>query len=545
MRELKNWYIKEGYRNVTINKMFVFLKTFIKWLKAEGYEIQPGVLEYKTNLIVVPKTVTFLTHKELMHFYNFKFAENEKNLELVRDMFCFMAFTSLRYSDLENLKRANVFDDHIEICTKKTHDKLSIHLIPHAKEIINKYKYENYKNGKMFRVYANQKINELLKEAAKKAGLDKEVVQIYYQGTTRHEEVKKFYEIIGCHDARRTFVCCSLAIKMTPTAVMSCTGHSTYQAMKPYIEVADETQKAELAKWDMAEKQNDIKRERNFEKQQAIYDKICHLRFEGDIYRQNSQFESAITSYNLSLQVDYKSVNKWFKSDCIGENLLANNGLIAIYHKLNDFEKEREYIERAISLASLDSRYKNDISKYKHRLEKLLGTYKEKEIPPESHMNVVYTDLTNYIDVLDKMYHPIVIKDGCVVVDKKEAEIYRKIWGYFDSLLSKGRKADDEFDYKTTADMYEKLVAEGYYFYSFPYDRLITLYFNYKLYEDEVRVITSAINTFTQRNGEFHKGTEYKNVGFHSYDKLLARWEKRLVAAKKRLQAYQKKNKNE
>lgn len=259
MRELKNWYIKEGYRNVTINKMFVFLKTFIKWLKAEGYEIQPGVLEYKTNLIVVPKTVTFLTHKELMHFYNFKFAENEKNLELVRDMFCFMAFTSLRYSDLENLKRANVFDDHIEICTKKTHDKLSIHLIPHAKEIINKYKYENYKNGKMFRVYANQKINELLKEAAKKAGLDKEVVQIYYQGTTRHEEVKKFYEIIGCHDARRTFVCCSLAIKMTLTAVMSCTGHSTYQAMKPYIEVADETQKAELAKWDMAEKQNDIK----------------------------------------------------------------------------------------------------------------------------------------------------------------------------------------------------------------------------------------------------------------------------------------------
>lgn len=93
MRELKNWYIKEGYRNVTINKMFVFLKTFIKWLKAEGYEIQPGVLEYKTNLIIVPKTITFLTHKELMHFYGFKFAENEKNLELIRDLFCFMAFT--------------------------------------------------------------------------------------------------------------------------------------------------------------------------------------------------------------------------------------------------------------------------------------------------------------------------------------------------------------------------------------------------------------------------------------------------------------------
>ena len=46
---------------------------------------------------------------------NYKFDDDEKNLELARDMFCFMAFTSLRYSDLENLKKANVFDDHIEV----------------------------------------------------------------------------------------------------------------------------------------------------------------------------------------------------------------------------------------------------------------------------------------------------------------------------------------------------------------------------------------------------------------------------------------------
>lgn len=31
----------------------------------------------------------------------YKFDDDEKNLELARDMFCFMAFTSLRYSDLE------------------------------------------------------------------------------------------------------------------------------------------------------------------------------------------------------------------------------------------------------------------------------------------------------------------------------------------------------------------------------------------------------------------------------------------------------------
>ena len=257
--DLKDWYIEQGYSNTTIKKMFTFLKTFIKWLHSEGYELQPGVLAYKPNLTVVPKTVTFLKHKELMDFYNYKFAEDEKNLELARDMFCFMAITSIRYSDLENLKKANVFEDHIEICTKKTHDKLSIPLTIHAKEIINKYWGENYKNGKMFRVYANQKINALLKRAAEKVGLDREVVLIHYKGNSRIEEVKKFHEVIGCHDARRTFVCCSLALGIPPTVVMSCTGHSTYNAMKPYIEVADETQRIEMAKWDRAEKQNDIK----------------------------------------------------------------------------------------------------------------------------------------------------------------------------------------------------------------------------------------------------------------------------------------------
>lgn len=259
MRELKNWYVDNGYSNVTIKKMFTFLKTFIKWLKSECYEIQPGVLEYEPNLTVVPRTVTFLTYEELMQFYNFKYPENAKNLELARDMFCFMAFTSLRYSDLANLKVANVFEDRLEVCTQKTHDNLTIPLTIHAKEIIEKYKDQDHPKGKLFRVYANQKINELLKRAAEMAGLDRLVVKTQYKGTIRHEEVKKFHEIISCHDGRRTFVCCSLALGIPPTVVMSCTGHSTYKAMKPYIEVADETQKKEIAKWNNIDKQNKIR----------------------------------------------------------------------------------------------------------------------------------------------------------------------------------------------------------------------------------------------------------------------------------------------
>lgn len=100
-----------------------------------------------------------------------------------------------------------------------------------------------------FRYHQNQKLNDYLKEAAKLAGLDREITQVYFKGNTRHEDTYKFWEQISCHDARRTFVCCSLALGIPPSVVMSCTGHSDYESMKPYIEVADETQKLEMDKW--------------------------------------------------------------------------------------------------------------------------------------------------------------------------------------------------------------------------------------------------------------------------------------------------------
>jgi len=253
------------------------------------------------------------------------------------------------------------------------------------------------------------------------------------------------------------------------------------------------------------QKQNDQKRQQNITKQQAIFDKKSHLRLEGDIYRKESEIQQAIDSYILALQVEYKTVNKWFKLYCIDEDLQSLDGLIAIYHKQNDFEKERECIERAISLASLNDRHEKHLSIYKHKLGKLLGIYKEKEVPPESHMNVVF--------------------------DKINPKERGKTWDYFNKQIRKARAADNEFDYKTAAEIYERLIAEGYngLYWTSMYDRLIAIYFNFKLYEDEVRVIELAINTFKAlKDGAIETLS-------HQYDKRLEQLEKRLVSARKRI----------
>lgn len=245
--QLTNWYINNDYCNRTIVKQFRILKSFLRWISKNGYIIQPGVLEFKPKLKVIPKVVTFLKYKELMHFFEYEFPKEKEYLSKARDMFCFMAFTSLRYSDLAKLRPSNIIDGYLDFCTEKTDDKLRIALNEHAQKIIDKYAW--YKGDTIFPVPSNQKLNDYLKEAAKLAGLDREITQVYFKGNTRHEDTYKFWEQISCHDARRTFVCCSLALGIPPSVVMSCTGHSDYESMKPYIEVADETQKLEMDKW--------------------------------------------------------------------------------------------------------------------------------------------------------------------------------------------------------------------------------------------------------------------------------------------------------
>ena len=249
MIELKEWYVRNNYRNRTITKQFKVLRSFLRWMKANGYPVQDSAIDYKLHLTVTKKNVTYLTFKEPKQFYKHQFAPNHKYLERARDMFCFMCFTSLRYSDLAQLKKAHVTSKGIDLYTKKTSDHITIPIIDYAQEIIDKYADYESEDSSLFPVPSAQKLNDYIKLAAKDAGLDREVVNTYFIGTQRHDDVNKFYDIISCHDARRTFVCCSLAFGIPAPVVMSCTGHKDYESMKPYIEIASDTRRIELDKW--------------------------------------------------------------------------------------------------------------------------------------------------------------------------------------------------------------------------------------------------------------------------------------------------------
>lgn len=244
----------QGMRNSTIKNRISFLKWFLRWATKKGYNNELAFLSFNPKIKTIKSTdkeIVFLDWEELIHVYNFEFPDNKKYLTRVRDVFCFSCFTGLRYSDTANLKRSNVHETYISLTSIKDSDNLKIELNKYSKAILDKYKDEQFPYDRALPVISNQRSNEYLKEMAKLCGIDKPVTEVYYKGNERIEEVKPKYEKICTHTARRTFISNALMKGIPVNVVMKWTGHSDYNAMKPYIAIADTAKKDEMDKFNL------------------------------------------------------------------------------------------------------------------------------------------------------------------------------------------------------------------------------------------------------------------------------------------------------
>ena len=256
----------------TVQKHYNNLKWFLNWAIRKGYCDEESVNKFRPKFKVLDKPVIFLTKEELLKLYTYEIPKNGTKVKLVRadgeeyektvqeagalaktrDLFCFCAFTSLRYSDMASLKRIDVDGDKIYITTQKTNDRLPIDLSKNAKAILEKYKDEQFPFGLALPVISNQKMNHYLKDLGELCGFTTPITIVCYRAGQRVEETYPKYSLIGTHAARRTFICFALSNGVPPQVVMKWTGHSDYKAMRPYIDIAEKTKADAMKKIDDA-----------------------------------------------------------------------------------------------------------------------------------------------------------------------------------------------------------------------------------------------------------------------------------------------------
>ena len=223
--------------NNTVGNYIKTLKAFMNFSIERGY-CKPSNDVRKFKVLKDEGELIYLTEDELLKLYHLEL-KSEK-LRVVRDNFCFACFTGLRYSDITKLMPENIKDNYLEIKTEKTREFLRIPLVDYAKELLNR------NNGRLPKLYTNQKTNEYLKELGKEAEFNDNVQVIKYRGVEKVEFLEPKYYFLCTHTARRTFVTLSLEKGMRPEMVMSITGHKDYKTFKKYIKLTDKVKLTEM-----------------------------------------------------------------------------------------------------------------------------------------------------------------------------------------------------------------------------------------------------------------------------------------------------------
>ena len=257
--------------DTSVRKQYKNLVAFLNWCQDHGYADLPDVAKYHPVFKTPAKPVIFLTHDELMTLYNYqvpaageeltlkdmsgneykKKVEEPGALSRARDLFCFCAFTSLRYSDMANLHRYDIKDGCISVVTQKTNARLQIKLNTYAQAILDKYKDQHFPGDLALPVISNQKLNDYIKKICEYCGFTDPIHITGFKNGRRYDITRPKYSEITTHCGRKTFICFMLSIGVAPQVVMKFTGHADYKSMKPYIDIAE---KAKTDAMDLMEK---------------------------------------------------------------------------------------------------------------------------------------------------------------------------------------------------------------------------------------------------------------------------------------------------
>lgn len=239
----------QGLCNNTVKTKLTLLKTLLRTMRSNGQLFSDAPLNADIHLRGGRRyeSLVYLTVEELKTMETADLSQTP-HLSATRDAFVFCCYTGLRFSDVKKLKWSDVKNGHICVVTQKTSTALTIELNAHSSSILDKQR-RGPLDSLVFNVPKIATTNEHLKTIGRELGIDTPVRRVKFRGAKREENVFKKWELLSSHCARRTFVVTALRLGINAEVIMRWTGHSKYDAMKPYISIVDELKKQEMTKF--------------------------------------------------------------------------------------------------------------------------------------------------------------------------------------------------------------------------------------------------------------------------------------------------------
>lgn len=236
---------KRGLLNGSVDKTLRILKSALYWAQGQGlYEKDyRRFFEVRLKGIDSNRAEVYLTWEELSRLASVELRLHSERV--ARDLFCFLCFTGLRYSDLKKLTHDNITPTSIRYYAQKTDQLIEVDINDHARAILDKYKGDETPLPPM----AEQRLNRTLKSVCEQARIDAPVTRLRYSGRQRIEETLPKYEVVTSHIGRHTFVVQALTLGIPSEVIRKYTGHKTEKTMRPYVAIADTLKAQEMEKF--------------------------------------------------------------------------------------------------------------------------------------------------------------------------------------------------------------------------------------------------------------------------------------------------------
>jgi integrase len=220
------------------------LRTMVIWAFDSGYAKHNPFKRYTVGECVYG-TPFYISNEERNKLYAADMSDNAQ-LATQRDIFVFQCLIGCRVSDLYKMTRRNIIENAIEYIPRKTKEDrpitVRVPLSKTAREIIERYRDDELEL--LFPLIAEQKYNDYIKMAFKRAGIDRMVTIIDQR--TRQEVQRPICEVASSHMARRSFIGNIYKQVKDPNLVGALSGHKEGSKAFARYRTIDEDIKKEL-----------------------------------------------------------------------------------------------------------------------------------------------------------------------------------------------------------------------------------------------------------------------------------------------------------
>jgi integrase len=223
---------EKGLTTNTVGKQFKNLKVFLNWCFSNEYVTKFDMSHIVTKTEEVD--AIYLKQEEVDSIFNLEDLTEQESL--IRDLFTIGIATGLRYSDFIRLKPHYIVDDKLTLNPIKTmsskKNRVEIPISSMFRSILNNRNGvpPNY-DGEL------TDFNKQVRDLAKKAGVNSQVVIYRKIGGELKEYVYEKYELVSSHTCRRTFCTLKFLNGMPAQAIMKFSGHKTERSFLRYLKI--------------------------------------------------------------------------------------------------------------------------------------------------------------------------------------------------------------------------------------------------------------------------------------------------------------------